>query len=227
MYSIISKLIAHLVSVLRKLLSLENLTLYLSNGPLKLATALSTTRINTIGFSYEPSSIRGIQACFMNFLFRSLHGIITPFFLEMRHCWGIEYPSLPPVTKKYDRRTKAKTTIADGGFTHPGFFSFKLGTSKIWKGIPYKASILNTKRKDTMLYIKVIMIGPALRSTIQWKLGFYGSSQLSVVAWGGVRSCSMIGQWIKHRYFQMQTLTRHHTLRLELTDASFRFVYNF
>lgn len=66
----------------------------------------------------------------------------------MEHCWEIEYHSLPPVTKKYDRRTKAKTTIAEGGFTHPGFFSFKLGTSKMWKGIPYKASILNTKRKE-------------------------------------------------------------------------------
>ena len=64
------------------------------------------------------------------------------------HYWGIEYHSLPPVTKKYDRRTKAKTTIAEGGFSHPGFFSFKLGTSKMWKGIPYKASILNTKRKE-------------------------------------------------------------------------------
>jgi len=52
-------------------------------------------------------------------------------FLTTRHCWGIEYHSLPPVTKKYDSRTKAKTTIAEGGFTHPGFFSFKLGTSKM------------------------------------------------------------------------------------------------
>lgn len=157
----------------------------------------------------------------MNLLFRSLHGIITPFFLEMRHCWGIEYPSLPPVTKKYDRRTKAKTTIADGGFTHPGFFSFKLGTSKIWKGNPYKASILNTKRKGTLLYITVIMIGPALRLTIQWKLGFYRSSQLSVMAWGGVLSCSMIGQWIKHRYFQMQTLTRHRYLASHIAASAY------
>jgi len=221
----------------RKLLSLENLTM--------LVVELINWSINFVQWASKVSDctfhdphkhywifLRAFKykrnpSMFYEFAVSITNGIITPFFLEMRHCWGIEYPSLPPVTKKYDRRTKAKTTIADGGFTHPGFLSFKLGTSKIWKGIPYKASILNTKRKGTLLYITVIMIGPALRSTIQWKRGFYGSSQLSVVAWGGVLSCSMIGQWIKHRYFQMQTLARHHTLRLQLTDASFRFVYNF
>lgn len=146
--------------------------------------------------------------------------------LAMRHWWGIEYQSLPPVTKKYDRRTKAKTTIAEGGFTHPGFFSFKLGTSKMWKGIPYKASILNTKRKGTQLYITVIMIGPALWSTIQSNLGFYKSSNPSVVTWGGVWSCNMIGQWINTAIFKCKP-SRHHTSWLQLADASFRFVYNF
>lgn len=149
----------------------------------------------------------------MNLLFRplSLHGIYffqtIPSRDKTLHCWGIEYHSLPPVTKKYDRRTKAKTTIAEGGFSHPGFFSFKLGTSKMWKGIPYKASILNTKRKGKLWHITMIVIGPALWSTIQSKLAFYRRSQLSVVVWGGVLSRNMIGQWIKHRYFQMQTLT--------------------
>ena len=67
---------------------------------------------------------------------------------------------LPPVTKKYERRTKAKTTMADGAFTHPGFFNFRFGTSNTWKGIAYKASILERERKED---ISKNMIGPAVQ----------------------------------------------------------------
>lgn len=135
--------------------------------------------------------------------------------------------SLPPVTKKYDRRTKAKTTIADGGFSHPGFLNFRLGTSKMWKGIPYKASILNTRRKGTLRDIIVNLIGPALRYSIQSKLWFYrGSRRVSAATWGRIQSCDMIGQWIQRRYFQIQISRRLPSWPLAW-DASFRFVDHF
>lgn len=134
--------------------------------------------------------------------------------------------SLPPVTKKYDRRTKAKTIIADGGFTHPGFFNFRLGTSKMWKGIPYKASILNTRRKGTSRDIIVNLIGPACRYVIQSKLWFYRGSRLSAATWGWIESCDMIGQWNQRRYFQIQ-ISRQLALWPSVWDASFRFVDNF
>jgi hypothetical protein len=48
---------------------------------------------------------------------------------------------LPPVTKKYDPKIAANTNIADGIFTHGGFFNFKLGHSKTENGILYSDSI--------------------------------------------------------------------------------------
>lgn len=50
--------------------------------------------------------------------------------------------------------------MADGAFTHPGFFNFRFGTSKTWKGIAYKASILERERKED---ISNNMIGPAVQ----------------------------------------------------------------
>lgn len=49
--------------------------------------------------------------------------------------------TLPPVIKKYERRTNEKTTIALGFINHEGFFSFKFGTSKTKKGSLYTISI--------------------------------------------------------------------------------------
>lgn len=52
--------------------------------------------------------------------------------------------------------------IVEGGFIYFGFFSFKLGIFKMWKGILYKVFILNIKRKGRLWYIIVVMIGLVL-----------------------------------------------------------------
>ena len=52
--------------------------------------------------------------------------------------------------------------MADGAFTHPGFFNFRFGTSKTWKGIAYKASILERER-EREADISKNLIGPAVQ----------------------------------------------------------------
>ena len=57
-------------------------------------------------------------------------------------CIGKITEILPPVTKKYDKRTIENINIADGCFTHPGLFSFRFGTSKTVNGILKIASMM-------------------------------------------------------------------------------------
>lgn len=56
--------------------------------------------------------------------------------------WKDYIEILPPVTKKYDKRTIENINIADGCFTHPGLFSFRFGTSKTVNGILKIASMM-------------------------------------------------------------------------------------
>lgn len=77
---------------------------------------------------------------------------LTKALIYQRYCSIVNYipPCLPPVTKKYDSMTIANTTIADGGLIHPGFLSFKFGSSRTWKGKLKIASIFETtKGKST------------------------------------------------------------------------------
>ena len=63
----------------------------------------------------------------------------------------------PPVTKKYDSKTKAKTVIAEGCLTHDGFFIFRWGHSKSKNGILYKDSIVDVAKPE--MNIKVYLHG--------------------------------------------------------------------
>ena len=49
---------------------------------------------------------------------------------------------IPPVTRKYDTNTIPNICIDEGARRNVGFFSLRLGTSKTWKGMLYKDSII-------------------------------------------------------------------------------------
>ena len=107
---------------------------------------------------------------------------------------------LPPVTKKYERRTKAKTTMADGAFTHPGFFNFRFGTSKTWKGIAYKASILE-KRVKGRYFEEYDWSSCSINCPI--KIVYRSWQSKAAKTWGWLKCCNLIGSPTKRRYFQI------------------------
>lgn len=58
--------------------------------------------------------------------------------------WFHKYSYSPPVTRKYESRTKTKTVFEDGFWTHVGFFSFKCGGSSTRNGRLYRVSSIFT-----------------------------------------------------------------------------------